>query len=94
MNILNSTKYRKDFRNLLPWSPSLYTGGDSSGSRAVTLAWTGEGNAKASLQFMGEHIVIFRKYGDFKSTIYHPADGDVCDKLADYILKYGIKAED
>ena len=91
MSIIQSTKFRSDFRNLLPWD--LLT--VSSGSENIThsaymmLTW-GNGSDACYISFHGDRIVSFDISGKTEYLIYHPTDRTTLNQIVTYIKENGV----
>ena len=90
LSILQDTKFRADFRNLLPWDISTVDSGikNISHSANVMLTW-GEGDDSCYLSFHGERIVSFDIRGNTGYLIYHPTNRAVLTALAEYAKANG-----
>ena len=90
MSILQGTKYRQDFRNLLPWD--IRTVG--SGSKNIThsayimLTW-GEADNICYISFHGDNIISFDSGGNTEYRIYHPTDRTALNRIAAFIKANG-----
>ena len=91
MEILNSTKYRPDLRNLLPWDiTSVDSGGTNDGKSAnLALVW-GKSEAEHCYMMFHSGSVVAVDVGSGGYLIYHPTERAVLDKLVDYIQEHGI----
>ena len=91
LNILSSSNYRPDFRNLLPWNiTSVDSGGTNDGKSAnLALVW---GNSEDEHCYMMFHSgsVVAVDVGSGGYLIYHPTDRAVLDNLVDYIREHGV----
>ena len=91
MEILNSTKYRPDLRNLLPWDiTSVDSGGTNDGKSAnLALVW-GKSEAEHCYMMFHSGSVVAIDVGSGGYLIYHPTERAVLDKLVDYIQEHGV----
>ena len=91
MEILNSTKYRPDLRNLLPWDiTSVDSGGTNDGKSAnLALVW-GKSEAEHCYMMFHSGSVVAVDVGSGGYLIYHPTERAVLDKLVDYIQEHGV----
>lgn len=88
--LLNSTRYRADFRNLLPWNIDA-VGSDryfDGRSVAIMLVWGPSENECCSLTLSGRQIVVSRPHHD-GFLIYHPEDPKLLNWLSIYIADNG-----
>lgn len=98
LELLDSTGYRPDFRNLLPWRSS--TGGmiDDRTVRVV-FAWGTDPARTCEMSLnRGDKVVVQWWSGDGTDRVgrpqfYHPTDRSVKDALADYLIAHGEAAE-
>ena len=88
MKLLNSARYRQDFRNLLPWSITT-VGSESNCSANIMLVWGDTATERCFISFQSESIVSVAAgtEGDFQ--IYHPTDRTVLGRLIDYVQLHG-----
>ena len=91
MEILNSTKYRPDLRNLLPWDiTSVDSGGTNDGKSAnLALVW-GKSEAEHCYMMFHSGSVVAVDVGSGGYLIYHPTERAVLGKLVDYIQEHGV----
>lgn len=90
IDILNSTEYRQDFRNLLPWAVTSVDSGGNYDGRSVNVLFTWENteNENCYLSFQSNSIIVVG-FDDDGLQIYHPIKRDVLNKLMDYIQAHG-----
>ena len=91
MEILNSTKYRPDLRNLLPWNiTSVDDGGTNDGKSAnLALVWGKSEDEHCYMMFHSGSVVAV-DVGSGGYLIYHPTDRAVLSELVDYIQEHGV----
>lgn len=94
MEILDSSNYRQDFRNLLPWSINS-VGSDNANNVLVANAVFVWGSGENESCFMSMHsksmiAVSSGKESGFK--VYHPTNREMLDTLAEYLQTHGNKA--
>ena len=93
LKILATSRYRQDFRNLLPWeSGSISSGKDDP--RALTLVFmTGaQEEDSVKIQFCGNRTVAVDFGSGNKTYLYHPTDRTVLDRLTEYLKANGTKS--
>ena len=89
MSVLQSTEFRQDFRNLLPWNIlSVGSGQDSITHSAYILLEWGGGNT-CYISFHGDRIVSFDISGETEYRIYHPADRATLNRIVTYVKEHG-----
>ena len=90
--LLNSTRYREDFRNLLPWPIESVSAGRAYDGRGVSLmlVWGPSEDECCSLSLSGRQIVVSRPHHD-GFLIYHPEDPKLLNWLAIYLANNGEK---
>ncbi len=93
IDILTSCKYRRDFRNLIPWGIDGVT--VTGNTQSANLFWVYEGEAQ-------EHIMItFMKHDTFLihfpdargMQVFHPTDREMQSRLVEYVIKNGVPYE-
>ena len=91
MSIIQNTKFRSDFRNLLPWD-ILSVG---SGSKNIThsanmmLTW-GDADDVAHISFHGDRVVSFYISGKTEYLVYHPTNRTILNEIATYIKENSV----
>ena len=90
--LLNSTRYRADFRNLLPWPIEAVSAGRAFDGRSVSLmlVWGPSADECCSLSLSGRQIAVSRPHHD-GFLIYHPEDPKLLNWLAIYLENNGDK---
>ena len=89
IEILETSDYRQDFRNLLPW------GVDSVGSdkhydgRTVIVSFYNE-DEYVHIQFLGSSIMTVSEEDKAGFRIYHPTNRETVDRLVEYIQTHGV----
>ncbi|MBO5371298.1 MAG: hypothetical protein J6A75_01110 [Lachnospiraceae bacterium] len=91
IDILKSTEYRQNFRNLLPWSITSVDAGKNYDGRSanVLLAWGSEDNENCYLSFLDNNTIVISSINGDILQIYHPINRAVLDELVDYIQIHG-----
>lgn len=93
IEILKSSGYRQDFRNLLPWEISS-VGADKNydGQVAIVSFYTGDQKDDyLSIQFLSSSVVAVSGGGKSGFHIYHPTNHEIIDQLMDYLQLHGVK---
>ena len=93
VEILATSGYQQDFRNLSP------RGVDSVGSdknydgRTVTLSFYTDSRTDeyVDIQFLGKSIIAVSYEGKSGFRIYHPTSHKVIDNLVEYLQTHGVK---
>ena len=90
--LLNSTRYRADLRNLLPWDIDSVSAGRAFDGRSVSLVlvWGPSADECCSLSLSGRQIAVSRPHHD-EFLIYHPEDPELLNWLSIYIANNGEK---
>ena len=90
--LLNSTRYREDFRNLLPWDIDAVSSDNSFDGRSVTLilVWGPSADECCSLILSGRQLTVGRPHHD-GFLIYHPENPELLNWLSIYIANNGEK---
>ena len=93
LDLLTSTGYRRDFRDLLPWPLESVSSGRNYGGRTVNmvLVWGSGAEENCALSMYDRQVVLFPP-GDGGFLIYHPADPAVFHRLVDYLCAHGQKS--
>ena len=88
----NSTRYREDFRNLLPWPIESVSTGRAYDGRGVSLmlVWGPSEDECCSLSLSGRQIAVSWTHHD-GFLIYHPEDPKLLNWLAIYLENNGEK---
>ena len=92
LDILKSSHYRQDLRNLLPWDmESVGADKNYNGQTVIISFYVGSQREDfVSLQFLSRSIVAV-SYGDeYGFHIYHPTDPETFGQLAAYLQVHGI----
>ena len=94
MELLETSKYRRDFRNLIPFWPQSLSSGKYYDGRAVHIylyfpTAEGEYGDGISISWTGGQMAIWG-ISKYKARIYHPTDNDTFDYLVGYLQANGI----
>lgn len=91
--ILATSRYQQDFRNLWPWGIDSVSGGRYYDGRTVTVTFyspTAE-NQYTEIMFMSSGLVVVQTSKHSSMRIYHPTNRETLDKLVEYLQTNGIK---
>lgn len=93
MEILKSSKYRQDLRNLLPWAVnSVGTDKNYEGQTVIVSFYTGSQTEDfISIQFLSPSIVAISGGGRDGFHVYHPTNREAFGQLAEYLQTHGSK---
>lgn len=94
LEILDSSAYQPDFRNLLPGSISSVEADKNYDDRnaIVVLGWGNSKEEYVEIQFLSSSIIAVKREGDPGFMIYHPTDRNLLDSLIAYIQENGDKS--
>ncbi len=84
IDMLSTSSYRRDFRNLLPWGAGSVDGGKDYDGQTVTVLFD-NGTDTVYIQFLGSGTMTVSNSQDGKLRIYHPTNPAAVDQLTDYI---------
>ena len=93
VEILETSRYQQDFRNLWPWGIDSVSGGRYYDGRTVTVTFyspTAE-NQYTEIMFMSSGLVVVQTSKHSSMRIYHPTNRETLDKLVEYLQTNGIK---
>lgn len=89
--ILESSKYRHDFRNLLPWEGTSSSTENNHGVRTVTFMFVWGPTDSVSVTFQEGNLLVSN---GAKISVYHPTNPEVLNKMEEYMKLYGDKVEE
>lgn len=91
--ILATSRYQQDFRNLWPWGIDSVSGGRYYDGRTVTVTFYSSNaeNQYAEIMFMSSGLVVVQTGKRPGMRIYHPTNKETLDKLVEYLQTNGIK---
>lgn len=91
--ILETSRYQQDFRNLWPWGIDSVSGGRYYDGRTVTVTFYSSNaeNQYAEIMFMSSGLVVVQTGKHSGMCIYHPTNRETLDKLVEYLQANGIK---
>lgn len=92
MSILVSTRFRSDFRNLLPWDILSVDSGmkNITHSATIMLTWGDTNEEVCYLSFHGDRIVSVTISGNAEFLVYHPTNRSALKQIATYTIKNGV----
>ena len=87
LNLFNESKYRQDFRNLLPWRVDRISGGRLYDGTFVMLIFSIAASDVQYIQvdYLSPNTIVVSVSGNDHWRVYHPANHDLQDKIAQYI---------
>ncbi|HBR07481.1 MAG TPA: hypothetical protein DD735_01140 [Clostridiales bacterium] len=94
MEILDSSNYRQDFRNLLPWSID-NIGSDGAKellAADVVFVWGSGENESCFMSMHGESMIAVSSGTESGLKVYHSTNREMLDTLAEYLKTHGNKA--
>ena len=94
MEILASSNYRQDFRNLLPWSVNSIGSDDANGVlfANIVFAWGSGENESCFMSMHSESMMAVSSGTVSGLKVYHPTNREMLDTLAEYLQTHGNKA--
>ena len=93
MEIVSTSGYQQDFRNLLPWGLD-HVGSDRNydGKIMTVSLYTGPQQDKhVEIQFLSSSVVAVRDSCKSGLRIYHPTKRKTMDNLVEYLQTHGVK---
>ena len=93
IDILNTSSYRQDFRNLLLWDLDYVDADKNYDGRTVTVSFFTK-NPKdecAQIQFLSSSIIVVSSGRKTGFRVYHPTNRKTMDQLLEYVQMHGIK---
>ena len=93
IDILATSRYRSDFRNLLPWELASLSAGKNYDGRTVSLVFSAENQTEEYIyiRFLSSSLVSVHIGNESGFRIYHPANRETLDKLVEYLQTNGLK---
>lgn len=90
LEILATSGYRPDFRNLLPWGIDSVSSDRNYDSRTVLLSFYAHNlEEEISIHFLSPSIIAVNTNNESGMCIYHPANRETLDALVTYIQENG-----
>lgn len=90
VSLLDSTKYRREFRNLLPWHTRNAETSHGYDGTTVYLSLSFDTLEESSALFFFGNDQVAVEDGKGRYLIFHPVDRTVSERLSDYFMKYGV----
>ena len=90
VDILATSDYKPDFRNLLPWRLKSLDGGKNYDGRRVLLAFNTKNGEVGFIHFMSSGRVYVYGPDIAGNHIYHPTDSEAFDALVEYVQEHGV----
>ncbi len=93
MEILSSSDYRRDFRNLLPWDLDYVDADKNYDGRIISVYLYTENKQDEyiEIQFLSKSIVAVDRGGKVGFRIYHPTNRETIDLLTQHLIANGIE---
>ena len=93
IDILNTSSYRQDFRNLLLWDLDYVDADKNYDGRTVTVSFFTEKpkDECAQIQFLSSSIIVVSSGDKTGFRVYHPTNPKTIDQLVEYLQMYGVK---
>lgn len=93
MEILATSRYRPDFRNLLPWNLSSLSSGKNYDGRTVSMVFSAVSQEEqfVSIRFLSSTIVQIHIGNKSGFRIYHPTNRETFDKVVEFLQTNGVK---
>ena len=89
LSLLQSSRYRPDLRNLLPWPQESVVTDDSTRSVTVSLVWDNQEEGFATLFFHTDRLAVLSLATEAGFLRFHPTDRALADQLAEYLQAPG-----
>ena len=93
IEILTTSSYRQDFRNLLLWDLDSVEADKNYDGRTVIVSFY-VGNKKdeyVQIQFLSSSIITVSSDDKTGFRVYHPTNKKTIDQLVEYLQTYGVK---
>lgn len=93
MEILDSSNYRQDFRNLIPWSVNSIGSNDANSGLFANMvfAWGSGENESCFISMYSKSMIAVSSGTGSGLKVYHPTNREMLDTLAEYLQTYGSK---
>ena len=93
IEILATSSYRQDFRNLLLWDLDYVDADKNYDGRTVTVSFYvgNQKNEYVQIQFLSSSIIVVSSGDKTGFRIYHPTNKKTIDQLVEYLQTYGVK---
>ena len=91
LEILFTSKYQQDFRNLLPWGvDGVSADKNYDGNLLGVDLYFQDKQGYIEFQFLSNSIVVVRTSEQPNMRIYHPTNSTTFDKLVEYLQTHGV----
>lgn len=93
LDILATSSYQQDFRNLLPWQAEYIDADKNYDGRSALMVFS-VGNGKdewIQIHFLTSTIIVVQEGDDDRLRVYHPTNREMLDKLTEYFQAHGVK---
>ena len=91
LSLIEGTKFRQDFRNLLPWDITTVSSGHKNITHSANLMLTGAGlDGGCHISYHGSRIVSFSIEADSGFLVYHPVNRAALDQLVAFTKEHGV----
>ena len=93
LEILATSDYRQDFRNLLPWEPDVVEADKNFDGRSALLVFS-VGNQLddwVQINYMSSTMIVVKLGWEDGRRIYHPTNEKTLDDLIEYFQAYGVQ---
>lgn len=93
LDILETSSYQQDFRNLLPWSVDSVGADKSYDGRNAVLVYSigNQKNEWVEINYLSSGVIVVFVGGEGGYRIYHPTNTQTFDDLVAYYETYGVK---
>lgn len=93
MEILATSSYRQDFRNLLLWDLDYVDADKNYDGRTVTVSFymNNQMDKYVQIQFLSSSIIVVSSGSETGFRVYHPTNHQTIDQLSEYIQTHGVK---
>lgn len=93
IEILATSSYQQDFRNLLPWGIDSVSSDKNYDGCTVTLSFYSETAEKEyfEIQFLSSSIAVVTSAKHPGYRIYHPTNHETINRLIEYLQAHGVK---
>lgn len=91
LEILNTSRYQQDYRNLLPWDVYTVHPDKNHDGTIVQLryVWGNEADEWGDITFLSSSIMTVFVGGESEFRIYHPTNHETKRKLVEYLKSHG-----
>lgn len=94
LSIVEGSKFRSDFRNLMPWGVDTVSSGPENIVYSASIVFAdAEGNWARHITFHGDRKVSVRNGGDSGLLVFHPTDRDMLGQLVAYVKENGSPSQ-